>query len=165
MGIGLSFGLGPIRFYIPLLRSGGGGRRRTTTTFWTHPGCTIRHRSEDVANRCKVGRTYTSAPRVPVTLPAARPAVPERIDADSIATLQPVLARAKADLGEEPLYELLAQAAALIVSTQFGSMSMLQRKLRLPFATAVDLMQVLEHYGVVGPSDGARPRDVLVPAA
>lgn len=60
--------------------------------------------------------------------------------------------------------ELLTQAAELIVSSQFGSASMLQRKLKIGFATAIALMDALEFHGVVGPAAGGRPREVLVRA-
>lgn len=78
MGVGLRFGFGPLRFYVPIVRGGrrrrrgGSGRRRAPA--WTHPGCSTRHRTQQTAQQCRRGRTSTAVrpPRLPVVQQAER---------------------------------------------------------------------------------------------
>lgn len=60
--------------------------------------------------------------------------------------------------------EQMAHATEIVASTQFGSVNMLQRRLNIGYAKALRIMAELENRGIVGPADGAKSREVLVPA-
>jgi DNA segregation ATPase FtsK/SpoIIIE-like protein len=154
--MGVNFTLGRLQLAISLRLEPRSDSRRAPAT-WTHPGCAIPHRSRAVADQCVVRSSTRSVPTTAPTPPAAI-----RVDriGEAVSSLRPVLIRAKAELGGD--YPEFALAAEQIVATQFGSTSMLQRKMRIGFARAGQIMDQLERYGVVGPAEGSRARDVLI---
>ena len=67
--------------------------------------------------------------------------------------------------GDEEKDEMYDQAVAIVQETRQASISMIQRRLRIGYNRAARLVERMETDGIVGPADGAKPRQILMPAA
>ena len=109
----------------------------------------------------RLQNAFVSGREIEQVVEQVKAAAPDGYDTGPLtpATAPEQARRAEPEIGDD--LELLIAAAELIITSQFGSTSMLQRKLRVGFAKAGRLMDLLESRGVVGPAEGSKARDVL----
>lgn len=116
--------------------------------------------AETVADQRDWEQAWIRRLPAPLSAPVAMPAA-EGVDIDP-TPFTVALDREQVDELTGHRDELVEQAAELVITTQFGSMPMLQRKLRIGHARAERIMAQLEALGVVGPADGTKAREVLI---
>lgn len=122
-------------------------------------GALTKDEFEERIGRALAGRTRVEVSALTADLPGELSTSVTTRQESSVAS-GPALRKIDFDVGDDR--ELLVQAAKLVITTQFGSTAMLQRKLQVGFAEAVRLMNLLQRCGIVGPAEESKARDVLV---